>query len=163
MEKSNGGQGGIRTPDGLAPIPVFETGAFNRSATCPRGDGWAEYTDFRGECKCAVGAGPAASGRVHHREVFFAGIAQECQDIADIRVPAADFAGGADIAAGAGADEQAPGPGEGFGFLDGGVVPEVGGPAAGNRASGRLGQDIDTSADALAVRASVCLPGQLSL
>ena len=31
----NGGEGGIRTPDGLAPIPVFETGAFNHSATSP--------------------------------------------------------------------------------------------------------------------------------
>jgi hypothetical protein len=31
----NGGQGGIRTPGGLAPSPVFKTGAINRSATCP--------------------------------------------------------------------------------------------------------------------------------
>ena len=31
----NGGQGGIRTLDELAPMPVFETGAFNLSATCP--------------------------------------------------------------------------------------------------------------------------------
>ena len=31
----NGGQGGIRTLDGLTPMPVFETGAFNHSATCP--------------------------------------------------------------------------------------------------------------------------------
>ena len=30
-----GGQGGIRTHEGLAPLPVFKTGAFNRSATCP--------------------------------------------------------------------------------------------------------------------------------
>jgi hypothetical protein len=29
------GEGGIRTPDTLAGIPVFETGAFNRSATSP--------------------------------------------------------------------------------------------------------------------------------
>ena len=32
----DGGQGGIRTHGGLAPSPVFKTGAFNRSATCPR-------------------------------------------------------------------------------------------------------------------------------
>ena len=30
-----GGEGGIRTHDGLAPMPVFKTGAFNRSATSP--------------------------------------------------------------------------------------------------------------------------------
>jgi hypothetical protein len=29
------GEGGIRTPDTVAGIPVFETGAFNRSATSP--------------------------------------------------------------------------------------------------------------------------------
>ena len=31
----NGGEGGIRTHEGLAPLPVFKTGAFNRSATPP--------------------------------------------------------------------------------------------------------------------------------
>src|SRR5450631_2210234 len=31
------GEGGIRTPDTFARIPVFETGAFNRSATSPGG------------------------------------------------------------------------------------------------------------------------------
>ncbi len=31
----SGGRGGIRTPDGLAPITVFKTAAFNRSATLP--------------------------------------------------------------------------------------------------------------------------------
>jgi hypothetical protein len=31
------GEGGIRTPDTLSRIPVFETGAFNRSATSPVG------------------------------------------------------------------------------------------------------------------------------
>src|SRR6266487_6630799 len=35
------GQGGIRTLDTLAGIPVFETGGFNRSPTCPaRRTGW---------------------------------------------------------------------------------------------------------------------------
>ena len=38
MELS-GGRGGIRTPDGLAPMPVFKTGAFNRSATRPQKHG----------------------------------------------------------------------------------------------------------------------------
>ena len=32
------GQGGIRTLDALAGIPVFETGGFNRSPTCPNTD-----------------------------------------------------------------------------------------------------------------------------
>ena len=31
-----GGEGGIRTPDGLAPMPHFECGAFDHSATSPR-------------------------------------------------------------------------------------------------------------------------------
>ena len=35
--KLDGGEGGIRTHDGLAPMPVFKTGAFNRSATSPSG------------------------------------------------------------------------------------------------------------------------------
>jgi hypothetical protein len=33
--KNIGGEGGIRTPDRLAPMPHFECGAFNRSATSP--------------------------------------------------------------------------------------------------------------------------------
>ncbi len=32
-----GGEGGIRTHDTLARIPVFETGTFNRSVTSPVG------------------------------------------------------------------------------------------------------------------------------
>ena len=32
----NGGEGGIRTLEGLSPLPVFKTGAFNRSATSPK-------------------------------------------------------------------------------------------------------------------------------
>src|SRR5581483_2852703 len=31
----SGGRGGIRTHDGIAAIPVFETSAFNHSATLP--------------------------------------------------------------------------------------------------------------------------------
>jgi hypothetical protein len=31
----SGGGGGIRTPEGLAPLTVFKTAAFNRSATPP--------------------------------------------------------------------------------------------------------------------------------
>src|ERR1700745_4296420 len=34
----NGGEGGIRTPDRLTPMPHFECGAFNRSATSPSHD-----------------------------------------------------------------------------------------------------------------------------
>jgi hypothetical protein len=33
--RGHGGGGGIRTLDGLSPMPVFKTGAFNRSATPP--------------------------------------------------------------------------------------------------------------------------------
>ena len=36
--KGSGGWGGIRTHEGLAPLPVFKTGAFNRSATHPHRD-----------------------------------------------------------------------------------------------------------------------------
>ena len=32
----DGGEGGIRTLEGLAPLAVFKTAAFNRSATSPR-------------------------------------------------------------------------------------------------------------------------------
>ena len=31
----NGGWGGIRTHEGVAPLPVFKTGAFNHSTTHP--------------------------------------------------------------------------------------------------------------------------------
>ena len=33
-----GGEGGIRTPDTLSGMPVFKTGAINRSATSPESD-----------------------------------------------------------------------------------------------------------------------------
>ena len=33
--KTSGGEGGIRTPDTLSGMPVFKTGAINRSATSP--------------------------------------------------------------------------------------------------------------------------------
>jgi hypothetical protein len=33
---TSGGWGGIRTHEGREPLPVFKTGAFNRSATHPR-------------------------------------------------------------------------------------------------------------------------------
>ena len=36
MYRVIGGQSGIRTLEGLAPLPVFKTGAFNHSANCPR-------------------------------------------------------------------------------------------------------------------------------
>ena len=34
-EKGDGGEGGIRTLERVAPLPVFKTGAFNRSAISP--------------------------------------------------------------------------------------------------------------------------------
>lgn len=37
LKRVVGGEGGIRTPDALAGMPHFECGAFNRSATSPRG------------------------------------------------------------------------------------------------------------------------------
>ncbi len=36
LPKKSGGWGGIRTHEGLAPLPVFKTGAFDRSATHPQ-------------------------------------------------------------------------------------------------------------------------------
>jgi hypothetical protein len=36
---SHGGWGGIRTHEELTPLPVFKTGAFNRSATHPQRTG----------------------------------------------------------------------------------------------------------------------------
>jgi hypothetical protein len=33
-----GGEGGIRTPEPREGLPVFKTGAINRSATSPRGN-----------------------------------------------------------------------------------------------------------------------------
>ena len=42
VETENGGEGGIRTHEGLSPLPVFKTGAFNRSATSPLVMGLAE-------------------------------------------------------------------------------------------------------------------------
>jgi hypothetical protein len=37
FERLNGGEGGIRTPDTVARMPHFECGAFDHSATSPRG------------------------------------------------------------------------------------------------------------------------------
>ena len=34
-KKFNGGETGIRTQERVAPLPVFKTGAFNRSAISP--------------------------------------------------------------------------------------------------------------------------------
>ena len=41
------GQGGIRTHDTVAGMPVFKTGAFNRSATCPGCAGRGETSHGR--------------------------------------------------------------------------------------------------------------------
>ena len=35
IKKNNGGETGIRTQERVAPLPVFKTGAFNRSAISP--------------------------------------------------------------------------------------------------------------------------------
>ena len=35
MEENSGGETGIRTQERVAPLPVFKTGAFNRSAISP--------------------------------------------------------------------------------------------------------------------------------
>ena len=35
INKKNGGETGIRTQERVAPLPVFKTGAFNRSAISP--------------------------------------------------------------------------------------------------------------------------------
>ena len=35
-DPEDGGEGGIRTHEGREPLPVFKTGAFNRSATSPK-------------------------------------------------------------------------------------------------------------------------------
>ena len=42
--RTSGGEGGIRTPDTLSSMPVFKTGAINRSATSPLLDGLLDYT-----------------------------------------------------------------------------------------------------------------------
>jgi hypothetical protein len=42
--KGNGGEGGIRTPDTVSRIPVFKTGAINRSATSPT---YSSFTTVR--------------------------------------------------------------------------------------------------------------------
>ena len=42
-----GGEGGIRTHDEIAPIPVFETGALNRSATSPQIDNYSRVANSR--------------------------------------------------------------------------------------------------------------------
>ena len=44
--KGGGGQGGIRTHEGLAPLLVFKTSAFNRSATCPQEQARANDKSF---------------------------------------------------------------------------------------------------------------------
>jgi probable addiction module antidote protein len=40
LSRLRGGEGGIRTPDRLAPMPHFECGAFNHSATSPKAPNW---------------------------------------------------------------------------------------------------------------------------
>ena len=47
--RSAGGEGGIRTPDRLAPMPHFECGAFDHSATSPGAISGDSSTRGRGE------------------------------------------------------------------------------------------------------------------
>ena len=42
FSRVNGGETGIRTLEGVATLPVFKTGAFNRSAISPSKMGVAE-------------------------------------------------------------------------------------------------------------------------
>ena len=41
-----GGETGIRTQERVAPLPVFKTGAFNRSAISPSESMYASYCIF---------------------------------------------------------------------------------------------------------------------
>ena len=41
-----GGETGIRTQERVAPLPVFKTGAFNRSAISPNASVYATYRIF---------------------------------------------------------------------------------------------------------------------
>lgn len=72
-----GGEGGIRTPDRLAPMPHFECGAFNHSATSPEGAksgrclSWSERCSRRGlfSRQGALPTNPPAScARVRERK-----------------------------------------------------------------------------------------------
>ena len=62
---SNSGWGGIRTHERLSPLPVFKTGAFNRSATHPEAGGRVEDDPGRPETRehfDASGAGGLSRG-----------------------------------------------------------------------------------------------------
>ena len=78
-----GGEGGIRTPDRLAPMPHFECGAFNHSATSPGaksgpGPPWSGPCNRRGRLtrqgararnsqtarRISAAGGPAISGGI---------------------------------------------------------------------------------------------------
>ena len=43
MHKNDGGETGIRTQERVAPLPVFKTGAFNRSAISPFASKYKAY------------------------------------------------------------------------------------------------------------------------
>tara|TARA_A100001015_G_scaffold103474_1_gene114861 strand:+ start:3162 stop:3374 length:213 start_codon:yes stop_codon:yes gene_type:complete len=45
-----GGGGGIRTPERVAPLPVFKTGAFNHSATPPKPQISAIFLRYQQDC-----------------------------------------------------------------------------------------------------------------
>ena len=74
MFHGSGGWGGIRTHETLAGLPVFKTGAFNRSATHP----WQLRPD--GECRPSIQnsiAGPIRIGHMadqRHRSLLREGL-----------------------------------------------------------------------------------------
>ena len=61
-----GGEGGIRTHDEIAPIPVFETGALNRSATSPRTYNYsrAESSEWLGRRRAGLLRRSCVGGRL---------------------------------------------------------------------------------------------------
>ena len=55
------GEGEIRTLEGLTTLPVFETSAFNHSATSPNnGESCSEHTKERGESRIRTCEDPKA-------------------------------------------------------------------------------------------------------
>jgi hypothetical protein len=70
-----GGQGGIRTLDRVAPMPVFETGTFNHSVTCPHAQ-QGEWLPRGYRAAFRVFATPSASRSAGYSKVFSVGRAE---------------------------------------------------------------------------------------
>src|SRR5205823_4663097 len=58
--RNTNGQGGIRTHGTLAGTPVFETGRFNRSRTCPELPDAQTRSKYQDRARFATGGGPTA-------------------------------------------------------------------------------------------------------